>query len=207
MGKIITLDEPNNYLRSLCFKVESKEEGEEIANELFREITDNKGIGLSAPQIGKDKCVFAIKVNTPLYFVNPKITPEESGGKFVFLETCLSLPKIAARTERWRTIVVEADNFVGKKIFDISDLPQEYVMMNSDALEVAAIQHEYDHLLGILMTDDCRKYIDKPFNIKKVPGRNEKIKIQKNYETITIKYKHLQKYISDGWIVNEKHKK
>lgn len=197
--QIITVDDINNYLSISCDKIESIEEGKKIANVLFQSLNKANGIGLSANQIGIRKKVFVVNVKEPLYFINPVITPIESAGKFVYLETCLSIPMRVCRTERWKSIAVQADNVEGTTIYDISHVHIDNIMESRDALEIAAIQHEYDHGFGILML--YREYSGvKPISTKYIPGRNEKIIIKKGNEVKEIKYKQIEAYILQGWM-------
>jgi peptide deformylase len=196
--RIVEINEDNNFLHTPCQPVATKEEGEEIAKDLFWVLSDNgRGVGLAANQIGLDKRVCVVNVKEPLYFINPKITPVLEAGTFVYLETCLSMPGVVARTERWRSIIIEADNFEGKSAYDISNIPQDLVMQSTDAFEMAAIQHEIDHLDGFLMTD--RQYNAKPLHTQQIPNRNDKIKIRKGSEIKQIKYKKLEEFEKLGW--------
>ena len=199
--KIITVNDINNYLSISCDAVESIEEGEKIATALFRVLTDANGAGLAANQIGIRKKVFVVKVKEPMYFINPVITPIESAGKFVYLETCLSIPMRVCRTERWKSIAVQADNIEGTSIYDISHVHVDDIMESQDALEIAVIQHEADHLNGMLMT--YREYTVAPIRIERTPDRNDRIIIKRGEDIKKIKYKHLDEYTSQGWIYEE----
>ena len=200
--KILVINKENNYLHNVCDPVATIAEGEDIAKDLFRVLTDGKkGVGLAANQIGIPKRVCVVNVKEPLYFINPKITPVEEQGKFVYLETCLSMPGIVARTERWRSILIEADNIEGKDYYDISNIPQDLVMSSNDAYEMAAIQHEIDHLDGIIMTQ--RKYHSEPFHVLKEHERNDKIIIAKGLERKEIKFKKFDEYKQQGWTIVE----
>ena len=104
LPKIIT---DANLLKSVC-EPATKEEGEEIANLLFRVLTDKGGAGLSAPQIGINKRVCVINIKKPIYLVNP--TYIEHSGELVYIESCLSFPTAYIRTKRYNTIIVKCDN-------------------------------------------------------------------------------------------------
>ena len=197
--QILTVNDDNHYLNNACDKVKSIEEGKEIANTLFQVLNrDGRGIGLAANQIGIHKQVCVVNVREPLYFINPVITPIESEGTFVYLETCLSMPMQVVRTERWKSIAVQADNIEGTVIYDITHISQDDVMESNEALEMAAIQHEIDHLKGLLMIH--RKYNIKPIQVGRTIGRNDKILIKKGNESKEIKYKSLEVYTNEGWI-------
>ena len=190
------------FLKKPCERVETKEEGEEIARKLFRTLmSDNTYVGLAAPQISIPKCVCVINVKEPLYFINPKYDPVIESGKFVYLERCLSMPGVVVRTERWRQIMITADNLEGGSSIDISNIPNHLLTQSLDAFETVAIQHEIDHTFGILMTD--RRYMPLPLKVGEMPGRNDKVQIWKGNEVIEIKYKKLDEFKLKGWALIE----
>lgn len=128
-----------------------------IAN-MFETMQGANGIGLAAPQIGLDIRLFVIDV-TPLaededyediadelktfkkVFINAQIL-ERSGEEWKFNEGCLSIPDVREDVKRQETIVIEYfdENFV-KHTETFSDI------------RARVIQHEYDHIEGILFTD------------------------------------------------------
>jgi len=193
-------DDEYKRLTNLCEPVESEKEGEEIAEALFRTLTDSKyGVGLSANQIGINKRVFVVHVKEPLYFINPVLTEIKEAGTFVYIETCLSMPGVFMRTERCRHIIISADNLKEKCEIDISNISQDNVMQSTDAFEIAALQHEYDHINGILMLS--KQYHTMPFNVIKTFDRNDKVIIKKENTIKSIKYKLFDKYRGKGWTI------
>ena len=82
-------------------------------------------------------------------------------------------------------------------IYDVSHVHIDDIMENRDVLEIAAIQHEIDHLSGILMT--YREFSVKPITIEHIPDRNDRVVISKGVETKQVKYKQLDTYILQGW--------
>jgi peptide deformylase len=105
------------------------------------------GVGLAAPQVGELKRMFVIDIGSQdenhrrLYeLINPKITHGE--GKTTFEEGCLSVPGIAEEVSRKAKVTVEFQDRFGQ--------PHS---MNAEALLAVAIQHENDHLDGILFVD------------------------------------------------------
>lgn len=186
------------YLSRPCEPVLTKEEGEELAAKLFRVITDKKdGAGLAANQININRRVCVVNVNQPLYFINPKYEPVIEDGKFVYLEKCMSTPFQLVRTERWKHIKITADNLADGSEIDVSNVPAKFIMDSIDVYELAVIQHEIDHLDGILSYD--RKYYPKPISVEKMYSRNDKIQIQKGKEIIEIKYKKFADFEKSGW--------
>ncbi|WP_294239230.1 peptide deformylase [uncultured Chryseobacterium sp.] len=131
---------------------------QELIGNMFETMYSANGIGLAAPQIGLDIRLFVIDVS-PLaededyediqdelaefkkIFINAKIL-EESGEEWKFNEGCLSIPDVREDVKRKETIVIEYydENFV-KHTETFSDI------------RARVIQHEYDHIEGILFTD------------------------------------------------------
>ena len=177
-------------LNQPCLWVGSVEEGEEIAAKLFKELTKSKtGIGLAANQIGIDRRVCVINVKEPEYFINPRIT-DKSEEMFLSKEGCLSFPNKQVRVQRYKWVVVEADNIEGKVMFTAE------TSKDVDALECACIQHEIDHLKGITMFD--REFIIEPIVSKNKIGRNEKVEITNGKISKMIKWKKAEPLIKTG---------
>ena len=180
-------------LKVICEPVESKEEGERIAKLLFQVLDTHKGAGLSAPQIGINKRVFAVHVRKPMYFINPKI--EEMEGEVVYIESCLSFP-VFVRTKRSATFKLTADNLTGPIICDVSHIPAELRMQDPSVFEMVVIQHEFDHLDGILMFD--REYKAQPIRVEGGYGRNERVSITDGHTIVGMKYKKAELLLKDG---------
>ena len=176
-----------NRLRKKCEPV-----GEEISVKLFEALIKSKtpGIGLAANQIGINKRVCVINVKEPTAFINPEIV--ELDGEIIFPESCLSFPKKVINTKRARWVTVQSDNH-GRTVFG-SDKDDE------NLLEAVCVQHEIDHLDGIIMYD--RRFIVPPVKSNKI-GRNVKVTITKDKETRFIKYKKVTPYLEDGWTLSE----
>jgi peptide deformylase len=99
------------------------------------------GVGLAAPQVGVGLRVAVIKTDTNLHvLVNPEMVKHE--GEQVGLEGCLSIPGYIGEVKRFMQVVARGLNRHGKP-----------VKIKGDALLARAIQHEIDHLDGILFTD------------------------------------------------------
>ena len=100
-----------------------------------------RGVGLAAPQIGISKRVVVIDIGEGLLeLINPVIVAQE--GKEVDTEGCLSIPGVEAEVLRAEKVTVEAQNRNGEK-FTIS----------GKGFLARALQHEIDHLNGILFID------------------------------------------------------
>jgi peptide deformylase len=131
-------------LKSPCVPCRTIDEGLRVGTILKAMLKESKdGVGLAANQIGINLRVCIINVKRPILLVNPRIV--NKFDKFLYKEGCLSFPGDYVTTERYKNIMVEADNHKKMLIFS-SDTPE-------DMLECACIQHEIDHLDGITMFD------------------------------------------------------
>jgi peptide deformylase len=189
-----------NKLITPCEPCSSVEEGEEIGVKLLKELGD-KGVGLAANQIGINKRVCVVNVKEPIVLVNPVIETK-SPELFAFAEGCLSFPNDGVTTIRHKHLTITADNHTGKLHFGVWNENNEDGYNKEDklnyALETACVQHEIDHLDGITMYD--REYKPQPLLRKKDKiGRNQKVTIQKNNESKTMKFKKAQPFLRDGW--------
>tara|TARA_B100001123_G_scaffold438625_1_gene573783 strand:- start:2241 stop:2846 length:606 start_codon:yes stop_codon:yes gene_type:complete len=186
-------------LKNKCENVSSIEEGEKIAAELLKELSNSKtGVGLAANQIGINKRVCVVNITEPLYFINPRIV--ETDGEIIFNEGCLSFPNRVIRTKRAESVTIECDN-MGKVQFgpgNSGNDEEDYLKQ----MEAVCVQHEIDHLDGLTMFDKEFKQAPIVREGKKY-GRNEKIVIEKNSEKMTLKYKKAEPFLSDGWVIRE----
>lgn len=192
-----------DYLHKKTEPVASIEEGEAIAKQLIEALDQlSNGLGLSANQIGIPKSVSVIRVKKdkdPLILMNPTIT-EYSKEKLVFTEGCLSLPGKLTNTVRSTKVTVSTLNHANPIPFgpEVEPITQESVRSDYGILEAVCVQHEIDHLNGVLMTDEGVRY--NPPTEKKVKyGRNDKVMVEKNGETQYIKYKKAEELLSEGW--------
>ena len=100
-----------------------------------------EGIGLAGPQVGIAKQIFVTNVDgKEKVFINPKITKRV--GKEVMQEGCLSLPGLQFKIERAEKIEIKALNKKGGKI-----------KLEAEGLFAVCLQHEFDHLKGVLIID------------------------------------------------------
>ena len=121
-----------------------------LIQDMFDTMYMNNGVGLAAPQIGVNLRLFVIDVSTgdeplrPMVFINPKII--KKSGAILSQEGCLSFPEAYTDVKRYKNVMVKALNEHGKP----------FVMEAKDGTLLArAIQHENDHLDGILFIDHC----------------------------------------------------
>lgn len=153
--KIIT--NPNKLLRKKSKDISSSD----IRNKSFQDLLDNMaetmlqkdGVGLAASQIGRNIRVFVINTkNGPEFFINPVIT-KKSWTKEIAEEGCLSVPNFFGKVKRHRQLICEYTNRNGLK-----------KKIEASGLMARIIQHENDHLDGVLFIDkasDIHKLIDK----------------------------------------------
>jgi len=158
--KIIT--EPNKILRQISKpvgKVGMREQS--LMDDMLDTMYDANGIGLAAIQIGIPKRIVVIDINwnkgekNPMYFVNPVIKTKVK-EKSIYEEGCLSVPNQFAEIERPSKCEVEYLNYKGKK-----------KILKAEGLLATCIQHEMDHLEGILFIDYLSK-LKKNMIIKKL---------------------------------------
>ena len=118
----------------------------QLVEEMFDSMYAAEGIGLAAPQIGISQQITVIDVSfkerpeDKLVLINPEILDRE--GKQTEEEGCLSLPDIRAKVQRAGWVKVRAQDVTGK-VFE----------MEGEELLARAMQHEIDHLHGILFID------------------------------------------------------
>ena len=184
-------------LQEKCSPVSVKE-GEEIGVRLLHELRQSKnGIGLAANQIGINKRVCVINVKEPIVLINPKIV-EHSKEQFIFPEGCLSFPNDKIKTQRYTSVVVEADNHTGRLYFSAESKDI------NDAFECVCVQHEIDHLDGVTMYD--REFKNEPMvrgeNAPLKIGRNQRVTLTKGSQTKTLKYKKAESMLEDGWTLS-----
>ncbi len=142
MLNIVTLGDP--ILKKHSTLVTSiNEDVERFLNEMFDTMYMGKGIGLAAVQVGKLDRIFVTHVprDMPRVFINPEIV-ETSLDEEIYEEGCLSIPGINADVIRPYAIKVQAWNERGKPF-----------TMDAEGLLARVIQHELDHLNGILFID------------------------------------------------------
>ena len=148
--KILT--EPNKLLRQVSEPVEKvgKEE-RKLMDDMLDTMYDAPGIVLAAIQIGVPKRIIVMDISRdenkkePKYFVNP-IIKSKNKEKAKYEEGCLSVPEQFAEIERPNTCEVEYLDYDGKK-----------QLLKADGLLATCIQHEMDHLEGILFIDYLSK--------------------------------------------------
>ena len=163
------LIEPNKLLRQISKIVEKIGDEERVLmDDMLDTMYNATGIGLAAIQIGVPKRIIVMDISRdenkkePMYFVNPVIK-NRNKEKARYEEGCLSVPDQFAEIERPNTCDVEYLDYAGKK-----------QLLKADGLLATCIQHEMDHLEGILFIDYLSK-LKKSMIIKKL----SKIKVNR----------------------------
>lgn len=136
-----------------------------ISNELSATMRHYGGVGLAAPQIGYSLRIFVIdpiweeneKKRSIMVFINPTLLEFE--GEQNEEEGCLSIPEIFEKVRRAETVRFKAQNLYGKW--------KEY---QAHGLFARAVQHEYDHLDGVLFIDRIS-----PFRRRLLEGKLKRI--------------------------------
>ena len=156
------LIEPNKILRQISEPIEGVGiEEQKLMNDMLDTMYAANGIGLAAIQIGIPKRIIVMDISKnenkkePIYFVNP-VVKNKNSKKAIYEEGCLSVPGQFAEIERPNTCDVEYLDYEGKK-----------KLLKADGLLATCIQHEMDHLEGILFIDYLSK-LKKSMIIKKL---------------------------------------
>ncbi len=147
----------------------------ELIKNMFDTMRNANGIGLAANQVGANKSIFVIDVSKvedyedtkPMTLINPKII-KRSEKKVVIEEGCLSIPDIREEIARPESITI---------VYHDTDLKEH--TLEADGLLARVMQHEFDHLQGILFTDLISDTAKK--KLKKEINNIRKRKIEINY--------------------------
>tara|TARA_B100000780_G_scaffold240411_1_gene182520 strand:+ start:56 stop:568 length:513 start_codon:yes stop_codon:yes gene_type:complete len=165
--KILT--EPNKLLRQISKSVEKVGlEEKKLMDDMLETMYEAPGIGLAAIQIGVPKRIIVMDISRdenkkePRYFVNPVIK-NKNEEKSIYEEGCLSVPDQFAEIERPNSCEIEYLDYDGKK-----------KLLKAEGLLATCIQHEMDHLEGILFIDYLSK-LKKSMIIKKLSKVNREI--------------------------------
>ena len=151
------IETPDPRLRKISTPVEAVDDDlRRLMDDMLETMYDAPGIGLAAIQVGVDKRVLVIdlqdedeetgeRIKKPLCFVNPEIV-EESEEYSVYSEGCLSVPEMYADVDRPARVRV--------KWLDYNGVAHDEWL---DGLLATCLQHEMDHLNGVLFIDHLSK--------------------------------------------------
>jgi|TARA_B100000287_G_scaffold364295_1_gene358423 peptide deformylase len=206
MKQVINCLKENNPVINKKLKEVTIEEGLEIAKVLFETLNKRKdGIGLAANQVGIDAAVAVVNVREPLILINPKVI--EQWEEVDFYEGCLSYPKKGVHTKRYKNIIIKTEQIESNLYFSGAENPSdgkgswEKEQQNKEdtelrTLEAVCVQHEIDHLNGVICMD--REVKLKPIVSNKSFGRNEIVMITDGNETKDLKWKKAKPLIDSG---------
>ena len=137
-----SLRQPSKEVHKVSQKVKN------LVQDMLDTMYSQNGVGLAAPQIGENVRIFVIDVSSgneplnPRVFINPKII--KKSGACISHEGCLSFPEAYTDVKRYENVMVKALDTNGRS----------FVLEAKDgSLLARAIQHEFDHLDGILFVD------------------------------------------------------
>ena len=143
---------PDPQLRAVSARVERVDDGvRRLVQDMFDTMYDAPGIGLAAIQIGVPQRIVTLDVakkdepRSPQVFINPEVVGQGEELS-VYEEGCLSIPEIHEDVERPAQIRV--------RFLDLDGQPQE---IEADGLLATCLQHEIDHLNGVLFIDHISK--------------------------------------------------
>ena len=163
------LTEPNKLLRQVSLPVEKVGNDERrLMDDMLETMYMAKGIGLAAIQVGVPKRIIVMDIGNrdkekePMYFVNPIIKNKNSKHS-TYEEGCLSVPNQFAEVNRPSSCEVEYLDYNGNK-----------KILKASGLLATCIQHEMDHLEGILFIDYLSK-LKKMMIVKKLSKQKNKI--------------------------------
>ena len=163
------LTEPNKKLRQVSLPVEKvgKEE-QNLMNDMLETMYDAKGIGLAAIQIDIPKKIIVLDISKnenekkPMFFVNPLIINKDS-NLTTYEEGCLSVPDQFAEIDRPSKCEVKYLDYDGNE-----------KLLKANGLLATCIQHEMDHLEGVLFIDYLSK-LKKSMILKKLSKQKNKL--------------------------------
>lgn len=166
MPKILPIEAyGNRVLRQKCEEIDADYPGlDKLIDDMFETMYQANGVGLAAPQVGQSIRLFIVdaspfaepdadgKVDAKgeglddfvRVFINPEII-EEEGEPWAFEEGCLSIPEIREEVTREPQIVI-----------GYYDINFEYQEETLSGYAARVVQHEYDHIEGVLFTDHLK---------------------------------------------------
>lgn len=152
MRKLKIVKHPNPILNKKCKLIkEITPCRQDKIRQMFKLMYEADGIGLAAPQVGWDARIFVMNVDlnrnqhSEMVFINPLIK-EESGGIIEFEEGCLSFPGITGAVDRYRKVIIQAQDING-----------DYFTFLDDSLAARCALHEHDHIDGLTIYDRAKK--------------------------------------------------
>jgi peptide deformylase len=140
---------PDPRLKLVCEPITEVTDGlRQLARDMCEVLYHELGVGLAAPQLGEDVRLIVVDTEwneeggkrNPLVLINPELTWKE--GQIVWNEGCLSVPDFTADVERFKHVAVRGWDPEGTEF-----------VTEADGLRAVCLQHEIDHLNGVLFID------------------------------------------------------
>jgi len=163
------LTEPNKILRKISLPVDVvNQDLQRLMNDMLETMYAAPGIGLAAIQVGVPQRVIVLDLapknepKNPMYFVNPEIINKSSNNS-IYEEGCLSVPGQFAEIERPDKCHIKYLDYYGE--------PKE---LKAEGMLATCIQHEIDHLEGILFIDYLSK-LKKSMIVRKLSKHKKQI--------------------------------
>jgi peptide deformylase len=163
------LTEPNSILRQTSLPVEKVDEGiQKLMDDMLETMYAAPGIGLAAIQVGIPKRVIVLDIaykenqKKPVFFVNPEIV-SKSQTNATYEEGCLSVPGQFAEIHRPEKCHIKFLDYHGK-----------FQEIKAEGMMATCIQHEMDHLEGILFIDYLSK-LKKLMIVKKLSKKKKEL--------------------------------
>ncbi|MBA1339745.1 MAG: peptide deformylase [Pelagibacterales bacterium] len=163
------LIEPNDLLRKKSLPVEKVDDDvRQVMDDMLETMYAAPGIGLAAIQIGEPKRIIVIDLSkqdeprNPMFFINPEII-KKSTTNLTYEEGCLSVPGQFAEIDRPDKCHI--------KYLDYHGIPKE---TETEGMLATCIQHEIDHLEGILFIDYLSK-LKKTMIVKKLSKHKKEL--------------------------------
>ena len=163
------LTEPNELLRKKYLAVEKVDKDlQKLMDDMLETMYAAPGIGLAAIQVGVPKRVLVLDIaqkeghKNPMFFINPEII-EKSENNSIYEEGCLSVPGQFAEINRPEKCHI--------KYLDYNGQPKE---LETEGMLATCIQHEIDHLEGILFIDYLSK-LKKTLIVKKLSKQKKEL--------------------------------
>lgn len=136
-------------LRKKVKSVADFSRAQDLLTDMADSMQHNNGVGLAAPQIGLDLALVVIKLSQDfpvLELVNPRIV--SCSGESIEVEGCLSIPGVYGEVKRCSEVEVQYQDRTGAK-----------KVLRASGFLATALQHELDHLQGVLFIDKVIKYV------------------------------------------------
>ncbi len=145
MSRLAILEYPDIRLRDQAVPVTDFGGAlHELVDDMFETLRASRAIGLAAPQVGYNQRIVVVDAsgtgNAPTLFINPRITARHLWA--VIEESCLSVPGLEGRVKRCLRVTVEAQDRHGRPF-----------TRHLEDMEAVVVQHELDHLEGVLFVD------------------------------------------------------